>query len=307
MSDLQIGLLAVGALVVAVILAYNAVQERRARRVAERAFGSAHADVLLGGAGERHEPKFDLPARRAGIVDGGLLPDPRVDYVIELTVRQATLAAEVQARWQPFEHRFAGRALLAASGDSKDWLALAQAAQCHIIRLGLQLASRAGPVAEADLIEFRAAADTLASQVGAAVTAPEIKQALEAARELDELCADADIQVALHVVPRPGREFAAESPRAAPDGFGVSRAARGGYVLTLDVPKAADVRRGYDAMVLYARDLAAELDGEIVDDNARTLDERMLASIGAQLDTVRATLEARGIAPGSPAALRLFS
>jgi hypothetical protein len=45
----------------------------------------------------------------------------------------------------------------------------------------------------------------------------------------------------------------------------------------------------------------------IVDDNARVLDEQALAAIGAQLDAVRATLEARGIAPGSPAAMRLFS
>jgi len=38
MSDLQIGLLAVGALVVVGVLAYNGYQERRARRAAERAF-----------------------------------------------------------------------------------------------------------------------------------------------------------------------------------------------------------------------------------------------------------------------------
>jgi FtsZ-interacting cell division protein ZipA len=67
------------------------------------------------------------------------------------------------------------------------------------------------------------------------------------------------------------------------------------------------VRRGYDAMVVYARDLCATLGGMIVDDNARVLDEQALAAIGAQLDAVRATLEARGIEPGSPAAMRLFS
>jgi FtsZ-interacting cell division protein ZipA len=78
-------------------------------------------------------------------------------------------------------------------------------------------------------------------------------------------------------------------------------------VLSIDVPHCPDVRRGYDAMVVYARDLCATLGGMIVDDNARVLDEQALAAIGAQLDAVRATLEARGIAPGSPAAMRLFS
>ncbi|MGH8721270.1 MAG: cell division protein ZipA C-terminal FtsZ-binding domain-containing protein, partial [Burkholderiales bacterium] len=184
---------------------------------------------------------------------------------------------------------------------------LAAAGSCAAVRAALQLASRAGPVSEAQLIEFRGAADTLAAQVGAGVTAPEIKQAVEAARELDALCADADIQIVLHVVPQPGTTFAGEAPPQAQGAFSVSRREDGGYVLSIDVPHAPDVRRVYDAMVVYARDLSATLGGMIVDDNARVLDERALAAIGAQLDAVRAALEARGIAPGSPAALRLFS
>ena len=42
MSELQIGLLAIGALVVAGVLIYNRVQERRARQAAERTFRSGH-------------------------------------------------------------------------------------------------------------------------------------------------------------------------------------------------------------------------------------------------------------------------
>jgi FtsZ-interacting cell division protein ZipA len=60
-------------------------------------------------------------------------------------------------------------------------------------------------------------------------------------------------------------------------------------------------------MVLHARDLAARLNGVIADDNAQALDERALAAIGAQLEGISRTLEARGIEPGGPAALRLFS
>jgi hypothetical protein len=307
MSDLQIGLLAVGVLVVAGIFAYNAVQERRARRTAERAFGSAHADVLMEGATQRLEPRFDASARRAPPAETAALPDSRLDYIIELRLRQLTSAAEVAARWAPFEHRFAGRALLAASPDRATWRPLAAAGSCAAVRAALQLASRAGPVVEAQLIEFRAAADTLAAQIGASVTAPEVKQAVEAARELDALCADSDIQVVLHVVPQPGSLFASEAPPQAPGAFGVTRRDDGGYVLSIDVPHAPEVRRAYDAMVVYARALCATLGGMIVDDNARVLDEHALAAIGAQLDAVRGTLEARGIEPGSPAALRLFS
>ena len=45
----------------------------------------------------------------------------------------------------------------------------------------------------------------------------------------------------------------------------------------------------------------------LVDDRGNVLDERALASIGAQLEAVRQTLASRGIETGSPLALRLFS
>jgi len=45
----------------------------------------------------------------------------------------------------------------------------------------------------------------------------------------------------------------------------------------------------------------------VIDDNGVTLDERALATIGAQLDAMRRMLAERGIEPGSPLALRVFS
>lgn len=306
MSDLQIGLLVVGGLVVAVVLVTNAAQERRARRGAERAFASGHADVLLDGAALRQEPTLDAAPRRSPLQEAAL-PDARLDYVVELSLKQPASAAEVAERWAPFEHRFAGRAVIAASPDRVDWRPLAAAGNCAGVRAGLQLASRSGPAAESELIEFRAAMDTIAAHIGGSVSAPEVKQALEAARQLDQLCADSDIQVVLHVVPQPGSTFGADGPAAAGDAFAVARRHDGGYSLSLDVPRTAQVRRSYDAMVLHARDLCAALGGVIVDDNGRALDERSLAAIGAQLEAVCGTLEARGIEPGSPAALRLFA
>jgi len=216
----------------------------------------------------------------------------------------------VAAHWAPFEHRFAGRALLAASPDRSTWRPLSAAGSCAAVRAALQLASRAGPVGEAELIEFRTAADTLAASIGATVQAPEVKHAVEAARELDQLCAEADIQVVLHVVPQPGGAFDAgtAAPAAGPQAaFAINRRADGAISLALDVPRTAEVRRSYDAMVVRARDLCVSLGGMIVDDNGRALDERALAAIGGQLDAVRETLAARGIEPGGPAALRLFA
>ncbi|HEX5091471.1 MAG TPA: cell division protein ZipA C-terminal FtsZ-binding domain-containing protein [Burkholderiales bacterium] len=306
MSDLQIGLLAVGILVVALVLVYNALQERKARRQAERAFGSRHADVLMEGGGTRQEPRFDPPMRRAAAA-ASALPDPRLDYLIELTLRQPAPAAQVMAQWAAHEHRFAGQARLAGSADRSAWRALEGPEPCGWVRAGLQLASRAGPANEARLIEFRAALDSLAAQLGASVSASDIRQAVEAARTLDALCAESDIQVVLHVVPPPGGEFREDAAAPAESPFSVTRGERGSYVLALEVPRVADVRRGYEAMVLHARDLGARLGGTIADDNARALDERALAAIAGQLDEVCRKLESQGIEPGGPAALRLFA
>src|SRR5207244_10254982 len=150
----------------------------------ERAFGSRHADALLGETGARREP---AAASRKNAMQSGALPDARLDYVIDLAARRGIAAASLLELWAPLEQRFAKRVLLAASKGG-GWSA------------ALQLVSRAGVASESELIEFRSEVETLAAKVGASVSAPEMRQALDAARSLDRLCAQADIQVALHVV-----------------------------------------------------------------------------------------------------------
>lgn len=263
------------------VLGYNYVQERSARRQAERDFASRHADVLLPEPERRQEPT--LEARRPE-PPAGALPDAHVDYVIELALPAGTVLKE---EWAAIDHRFGRRALLAAQGTT----ALA----------GLQMVTREGVVSEAELIEFRSEVETLATRVKATVRAPEMRLALEAAQQLDRACADADIQVALHVVGVPGGEApAGEHP------FQVTRR-EDGLTLTLDVARTPDLGRSYEAMARAGRQLAAAGGGRLVDDNGAPLDDRALAAIGAQLEAVRQALTARGIEPGGPLALRLFS
>jgi FtsZ-interacting cell division protein ZipA len=338
MSELQIGLLAIGALVVVGVLIYNRVQEGRAKREAERAFRSGHDDVLLeqsaaaqgashpaedqGGAPQdvhRHLPRVEAPHEVAQ-------PDPAIDYIIEFSAEQPLAQGTMREQWNAIERRHARRALLAGSADGRAW------------RAALQLVSRDGAIGEADLIEFRSAVETMAASVGAAVAAPEMRAAVEAARALDEFCAESDIQVVVHLT---GGPFAGTKIRAAAEASGLALEADGKFALrddarrllytlatqdgapfsaatmreatplalslALDVTRAPDTRRSFESMARLAQQLAAVLGGRIVDDNGSALDERGMAAIAAQLDSVRARLEARGVAPGGPAALRLFS
>lgn len=281
MTDLQIGLAVIGAVAVAAVLIYNWWQERGVRRETERAFASGHADVL---SDERREPTLP-PLPRRPEVPAGTLPAEQVDYVMELTL--GTPHASVAEAWAPIEHRFARRVLLALDGLK--------------VRAALQLISRNGVISDAEVLEFRALVETMAAQVGATVSAPEMREALDAARHLDGICADADIQVALHVVGigfTPA-QFSGQAFQAEPREDGVT--------LTLDVARTPEPARGYEAMARAGRQLAQSRGGRLVDDTGRELDDRALAAVGAQLEAVRQRLAGCGIEPGSPLALRVFS
>lgn len=63
LSELQISLIAIGALVIIGVACFNWIQQRQYRERAEKAFGTQHEDVLLGGTGsrggaERIEPRL---------------------------------------------------------------------------------------------------------------------------------------------------------------------------------------------------------------------------------------------------------
>jgi hypothetical protein len=326
MTELQIGLIAIGSLVVGGVLIYNRVQERRARRGAETAFGSGHADVLLEPVAAALSPEPARAASRPLVPESTATPDPRLDYIVDLTFEDPAGAEMLVDQWKPIERRHAHRALLAGSPDGRQWQA------------ALQLVSRDGPVGEAELIEFRSSVETLAAAGGATVVAPEMRAAVEAARELDQFCGDADIQVVMHVT---GGPFAGTKIRSAAEAAGLALEEDGrfalrddggqllyilsaregapfaaatireatpiGLSLALDVARAPDTRRAFESMARLAHQLSTALGGAIVDDNGNALDERAIGAIAQQLDTVSGQLEARGLAPGSPAALRLFS
>jgi hypothetical protein len=276
MSDLVLGLLVLGALLFAALLLYNRMQER----AAQRAFAAKHPDALLDQAAARREPVLHKPALATAA------PHPGVDYTIDISLAQPT--PEILEAWGAVANRFGRRAMLVPGTDQRTW------------RAGLQLVSRSGVVSEAELIEFRSAVETLGASLGATLSAPEMRAALEGARALDKACAESDIQVALHVIDHgidatPGEQAFQVVPR------------EDGVTLVLDVAVTPQLGRSYEAMARAGRSLADAHGARLVDDRGNALDERALAAIGAQLEAVRRTLAGHGIETGSPLALRLFS
>lgn len=210
MSELQLGLLGIGVLVVLGVLVYNRVQEARLKRQSEAAFGSRHDDVLLGGGGatrradhsvNRIEPTLSTAPGRSSAA-GGML-DPGIDFI-------ATLKAHTP---------IAGEAISTAIVDSLDrpaktagwegynrqaaaWEPLAAAGEYEMLRAGLQLVDRKGAASQEDLSDFSAMVQAVAEATGAACTLPEPVAALQRAQQLDALCADVDVQIGLNLVAR---------------------------------------------------------------------------------------------------------
>ncbi len=233
MSELQIGLLLIGAAAIAGVLVYNRVQERATRREAQRAFASRHPDVLLDEPAARREPTLEAPPAHPQV-------DARLDYVIEL--HGARLP---QSAWAALERRFGRRATFGESAAT------------------LQMVSRNGVVSEAELVEFRAYVQRIAQAHGATASAPPIREALEGAQALDRSCADVDVQIALHVL----------GPVSAPTDagpFSVTPRADG-VTLLLDVPRTAQLARSYADMVSSALRLGGKVvddNGNLLDERA---------------------------------------
>jgi hypothetical protein len=337
MTELQLGLLAIGALLVAGVLVYNGAQERGARRRLAREF-QPRGDALIEGAargGARAPAGGERRAAQGAAGEAEDLPDAKLDYLIDIDLGKPLPGKLLLDRMPSIQRRFASGVRVAVTDAQGVWRRLGAAATSSYarMRVGLQLVSRAGVTSEAELIEFRSEIENLAVELHATISAADLREAMESAQSLDRLCEDADIQIALHVNPAAGSGFDADVVAAEAAGAGMTAAGArhelrdgdgqllfalepavpagdarsGSLTLLLDVPRVADARRVYESMVRTARQLSTALGGSLADENGAPLDERSLAAIGAEIERIAAALGARGIATGGALARRLFA
>ena len=215
MSELQLGLLGIGILVVVGVLAYNKLQERKLRRKAEDDFGSRHDDVLMDARGggpapgraeaptERLEPTFS--ASPAKPVESGGMLDASIDFIATLEAEKA-VAGELISGAIADSLVNSGKAVSweCYNRQTASWEPLAAAGEYHVLRAGMQLADRKGAAGEQDLANFAAMTLAVADAIGASSTLAETGVALQRAKELDALCADVDVQIGLNLITRSG-------------------------------------------------------------------------------------------------------
>lgn len=102
LTELQMGLIALGVLGVGAVIGYNMWQERRHRRTAERALGDAQPDVLidpLAAPVRRVEPTLDidLGSSLGAAQDDAVLTEPKLQAAADDTVAMSPPARETVA------------------------------------------------------------------------------------------------------------------------------------------------------------------------------------------------------------------
>jgi ZipA, C-terminal FtsZ-binding domain len=235
MSDLQLSLLMIGALVVGAVLIYNWVQERSLRRRLQQSFGEAHHDILLKAGpdaalgDDRLEPQLvaGAPAYRpegprAAADEAAAGFDEVLDYVAEITAEATisdALVGELISRIAS-----CGKPAHARGFDPRrgGWEAIVRGGGRYTrLRAGLQIVNRAGPVNTAQLAAFYDAIRQCAEKVpSAAVECPDAQAALKLARDLDAFCATVDVAIGVNIIAAEGEAFGGTRIRAAAEAAG---------------------------------------------------------------------------------------
>ncbi|QLG87313.1 cell division protein FtsZ [Chitinibacter bivalviorum] len=258
------------------------------------------------------------------------LIDPALDFIAEVHAGQAIAAAEVP----PFPAT--KRIQVIGLNQLDQWEAVNSTSRNRYLelRVGMQMADRQGPITQESLNAFCMAVQQFADDHEALVTFPQRSSKLSAARELDDFCASVDVLIGLNI-PAGVRPIPMEKVRLHAENAGMVRANDGtfqyrsdsgktlfvlanqdqtplmatskGLTLLFDVPRVAGGIAVFDYLTEFAQSLSQALALDLVDDNGKALNAQSLANIRRQLADLYASMDDRGIAPGSVAALRLFA
>jgi FtsZ-interacting cell division protein ZipA len=214
MSELQISLLGIGAVVIAGVYLFNFWQEREFRHKAERVFAREHDDVLLRRATEiedRVEPQMQRttaqPTTRERNSQHAI--DPIMDYVVEVSLVTPSDGAEPHEEVLALATELHKPVLVAGRSADDGWRDAG--INCGIefsrLRFALQMVNRAGCIDQGKLSAFRDMVLKWAARAGGEAAYSDIVDAHKMATELDRFCAEVDIAIGVNVVSMNGKPF----------------------------------------------------------------------------------------------------
>ncbi len=244
MSELQIGLLAIGIVVVVAVYAYSFWQQRQYRRHFGAAFKPQREDALYHNAatgaeqspldGNTPEPLFAGDGARMNAADEAcMLLDASTDYIAEIFPGKPCSAEALAPLWQ---RRFDFGKSVNACGQNAStggWeKVIAESTLIYsAFRLGVQLADRSGAVSKSRLQEFSDIAWSIGESLQAEVQLPDISAAAQRAQELDAFCAEVDQMIGLNLLPAGERPLAGDEIARVAEMHGLGLQADGAFHL----------------------------------------------------------------------------
>ncbi|MFD0667467.1 cell division protein FtsZ [Ramlibacter sp. MAHUQ-53] len=225
---------------------------------------------------------------------------------------------------------------------TREWEAPVAGHRYTAFQAGVQLANRNGALNEIEFSEFVVKAQAFADAVGGTPDFPEMRDEVARARELDQFASAHDAQLSLSLRARhaawspgyvhqhaarlgfvagvmPGRMVLASPVPGAPPVLVLSfdtqaalaedptQAALHELTLSIDVPQVPRSEQPFVRMREAAAALGQSMEGVLTDDRGHPIRPEALDAIGADLEGLYDTLDARDLSAGSPQARRLFS
>jgi hypothetical protein len=343
MSGFTIGLAIMGGLVLAAVVAYSAwTSSKNAPKLPQPDLRPTEP-APLEPTGGLVEPTFEdaglplpMPERKPGL-------DPLIDVIAPITL-DAPLYGDAALAALPTTRR-AGSKPFAIEGRNEktgDWETPAMGERYSAFQAGVQLANRTGALNEIEYSEFVVKAQAFADAVNGSPEFPEMLDEVARAREMDQFAGDHDAQLSFTLRARnaawspgyvqqnaarlgfvpgviPGRMALPASAHGMPPVLGLAfdtqaaladdpaQSAIRDVTLSLDVPQVYRSEQPFVRMRECAIALAASMDGLITDDDGHVIQVDALDVIGADLEKLYDTLDARDLSAGSVLARRLFS
>jgi FtsZ-interacting cell division protein ZipA len=259
-SELQLGLIGAGVVVVGAVWTYNLWQERKHKKLAEKVFKGAQQDVLLQGQedkdeavrvapaaapatparnGERIEPVVEPVAVRVEpVIESAPSAPPAewADDIADCAVRiefpngvSAPALWSVQAAWA--EGLLKPLSWVGYEAAGRKWKRLGphDAGSYGLVVAALQLADRQGAASAQDIAAFLDGVQRLAQQFGGDATLPDAEEVLAHAQALDGFCASVDVQLAVNVVETSGGSFVGTKLRGLAEASGMALEEDGRY------------------------------------------------------------------------------
>ncbi|TNC99433.1 MAG: ZipA FtsZ-binding region [Gallionellaceae bacterium] len=343
MSEFQLSLLSIGAVVVVMVYLYGLWQQWRYRRSLGKPFQEPVTPPIADAVTHSQDDTEAQHFIADPVPETSPQFDDKTDFIVSMTLKIPQSAEALDGYWQRrFDYGKTIQAIgcSAATGVWERVIPESRTAY-SAFKIALQLADRNGPVSDTRLSDFRELLGDIGRKLDADMILPMVDSAIERARELDKFCAEVDQMIGINIVPSGERVLFGSEVARAVQLVGMSLQADGTFhqfdadgatlftlgasdgtpfqhhtldqmqvdnmTLLLDIPRVKEPVKHFDEMTLLAMEIATTLRAALVDDQRVTLGSAAISHIRAQVEAVEKSMLAGGIAPGSDQALRLFS